>query len=79
MTAALMAGGANAMNEPKDISVEEWREYDFVGRVYRIERPQKLWVGTTTHRVLDIVGIVHCVPAPGYHGCVLRWKGEVIF
>lgn len=60
------------MEAPKDITVEEWREYDFGGRVYRIDAPQKLWIGTTTHRVLDAHGIVHCVPAPGFSGCVLR-------
>ena len=65
--------------EPRDISVEEWREYDFGGRVYRITRPKALYIGTTTHRVLDHEGTIHCVPAPGYHGCVLRWKGPVIF
>lgn len=21
-------------------------------------------------------GIVHCVPAPGFQGCVLRWKSK---
>lgn len=63
----------------KDISVEEWREYDFGARVYRIEAPQKLYIGATTHRVVDATGVVHCLPAPGYHGCVLRWKGPIIF
>jgi hypothetical protein len=60
--------------EPKDISVEQWREYDFGGRVYRIDAPQRLWIGTTTHRVQDGSGLVHCVPAPGQSGCVLRWQ-----
>ena len=60
---------------PLDISDEEWREYDFGGRVYRIESPQSLYYrnGGTTHRVVDLWGIVHCVPAPGTDGCVLRW------
>ena len=60
----------------KDISMEEWREYDFSGRVYRIERPVTLFFreGGTTHRVLGKDGIVHCMPAPGVNGCVLRWK-----
>ncbi len=54
---------------------EEWREYDFAGRVYRIVYPVLLVYreGGTTHRVVDKSGRVHCVPAPGYHGCVLRW------
>jgi hypothetical protein len=53
---------------------EMFREYDFGGRVHRIDDPQTLWVGKTTHRVLDHAGIVHCVPSPGFHGCVVRWK-----
>lgn len=63
----------------KDISDEEWREYDFGGRVYRIEDPRDLYVGNSTHRVVDAKGVAHCVPAPGKSGCVLRWKGEVKF
>lgn len=60
--------------------VEEWREYDFGGRVYRIEKPQTVYYrpGGSTHRVTDAEGIVHCVPAPGQNGCVLRWKGPVV-
>lgn len=57
----------------KDLSKELWREYDFGGRVYRIDEPVSLWIGKTTHRVLDAAGIVHCTPAPGEGGCVLRW------
>ncbi len=60
--------------EPKDLSDELWREYDFGGRAYRIENPKSLYVGTTTHRVVDAENTVHCVPAPGKEGCVLRWK-----
>lgn len=54
---------------------EAWREYDFGGRVYRIHEPVALFMraGGTTHRVLDRQNIVHCVPAPGHAGCVLRW------
>lgn len=59
--------------ETKNLSAELWREYDFGGRVYRIDAPTTLVVGTTTHRVIDGVGVVHCVPAPGVDGCVLRW------
>ena len=59
---------------PKDLVKEEWREYDFGGRTYRVDSPQTLWIGNTTHRVLDMAGIVHCVPAPGKDGCALRWK-----
>lgn len=71
------------MNELKKIDVagvEEWREYDFEGRVYRINTPKSVefQLNSTTHRVTGADGIVHCVPAPGYRGCVLRWKGPVI-
>ena len=59
-----------------DLTTEEYREYDFGGRVYRITKPEKLFMrpGGTTHRVLDADGVIHCVPAPGVCGCVLRWK-----
>jgi hypothetical protein len=60
--------------EPKDISKEQWREYDFGGRTYRIESPRQLFIGTTTHRVVDANGVVHCVPAPGQDGCAARWQ-----
>lgn len=61
--------------EPKDVSDELWREYDFdrAAGPYRIEYPVKIWIGETTHRVQDLEGVVHCVPAPGRFGCVLRW------
>ncbi len=60
--------------------VEEWREYDFGGRFYRIEKPVSVEYrpGGSTHRVTDAEGVVHCVPAPGFQGCALRWKGPVI-
>ena len=50
-----------------DISVEQWREYDFGGRVYRITAPVSLYMksGGSMHRVVDGAGVVHCVPAPG--------------
>ena len=62
--------------EPKDLTKELWREYHWEGRSvpYTISSPQKLWIGTTTHRVLSADGVVHCLPAPGERGCVLRWK-----
>ena len=64
--------------ESKDLTSELWREYDFGGRVYRIDKPKQLFMrpGGTTHRVVDISGIVHCCPAPGYMGCVLRWRSK---
>jgi len=60
--------------------VEEWREYDFEDRVYRIERPISVEFrpDSTTHRVTGQDGVIHCIPAPGHRGCVLRWKGAVI-
>lgn len=60
----------------KSLTDEEWREYDYGGRVYRIDRPQTLFYrpNGTTHRIVDSDGVAHCVPAPGYFGCVLRWK-----
>ncbi len=58
--------------------VEEWREYEFGKErtVYRIESPVEVQFspGGSTHRVVDKSGVVHCVPAPGQNGCVLRWK-----
>lgn len=61
-----------------DITTEAWREYDFGGRVYRIDNPQKLYyrAGGTTHRIVDSNSVAHCVPAPGQQGCVLRWQGK---
>jgi hypothetical protein len=59
---------------PKSLDDEEWREYDFGGRIYRITAPKELYVGTTTHRVIDSAGVVHCLPSVGQQGCVLRWK-----
>lgn len=72
------------MTELKEYNLagtEEWREYDFSGRVYRIENPVTLWFrpGGTTHRVLDAKGVTHCVPVPGEFGCVLRWVGKIEF
>lgn len=60
--------------------VEEWREYDFGNRVYRINKPESVQFRNEgrTHRVTDADGIVHCVPAPGVYGCVLRWKGAIV-
>ena len=61
-----------------DLTVEVWREYDFGDRVYRIDDPVELITreNGTTHRVVTGDGIVHCVPAPGINGCVLRWKSR---
>lgn len=59
--------------EAKDLRGEQYREYVFGSTVYRIDKPISLYIGRTTHRVVDSLGIVHCVPAVGEQGCVLRW------
>ena len=61
-----------------DASTEAWREYDFGDRVYRINNPVTVFyrAGGSTHRVVDTTGVVHCVPAPGVNGCVLRWQNR---
>lgn len=63
---------------PYALESEVWREYDFCDRIYRIESPKLLYFrkSGSTHRVVDINNIVHCVPAPGHLGCVLRWKSK---
>lgn len=60
------------------LAVELWREYDFEGRVYRINEPVSLTYrkGGSTHRIVDKDGVCHCLPGPGYRGCVLRWKNR---
>lgn len=73
-----------SLEGPKDLTVEEYREYDFLDhegrpRTYRIVDPVAFYYrlnGGTTHRVVDKDGLVHCVPAPGQCGCVLRWKNR---
>ena len=60
--------------ERQSLEKEIWREYEFGGTTYRINHPKWLYVGTTTHRVVDSDNIVHCVPSVGVGGCVLRWK-----
>lgn len=63
--------------QKSDISTEEWREYDFGGRVYRVTGVTLYWrSGGSTHRVVDDKGVVHCLPVPGQQGCVLRWKSK---
>ena len=60
----------------KSLAGEQWREYDFGGRIYRIESPSQLYYrkGGVTHRVIGADGITHCCPVPGYQGCVIRWE-----
>lgn len=64
---------------PLSLTDEEYREYDFGGRLYRIDKPVALYyrVGGSTHRVVDSQGVTHCVPAPTTeNACVLRWKAS---
>jgi hypothetical protein len=60
--------------------IEQWRKYEFNGTTLRIENPVTVQFrqGGETHRVTAPDGTVYCVPAPGYHGCILSWKGEVV-
>lgn len=66
----------NDLVGPVALDDEAWREYDFGGRVYRIENPVALWFrrGGTTNRVVDRAGVAHVLPAPGVNGCVMRWR-----
>lgn len=76
----LVATSYQSSNKLKEfnLTTELYREYDFGGRVYRIDNPVKLFYrdGGITHRILDSENVVHCVPVPGEHGCVLRWKNK---
>jgi len=61
---------------PYDLTDEAWREYQFGDIAYRIYDPVSLYFrkSGSTHRVVDVEGVTHCVPAPGFNNCVLRWK-----
>jgi len=61
-----------------DLTCEQYREYDFGGRKYRIDNPVALYhrPGGSTHRVVDLEGVTHCLPSPGEMGCVLRWLSK---
>lgn len=63
-----------------DISCELYREYVIDGTPYRIAEPVGLYIreGGTTHRVVDSLGITHCVPFPAAK-TVLRWKNRAGF
>jgi len=62
-----------------DISDEATRYYTFGTGPNRythtVIQPRTLVfrAGGSTHRVIDADGVVHCVPAPGHHACVLTW------
>jgi hypothetical protein len=82
MSDRLVEASQNAKVEglvEKSLVDEVWREYDIPGRgsgPYRIWDPVALYYreGGTTHRIVDDKGVVHCVPAPGVNGTVLRWS-----
>lgn len=69
----------------RSVTDELWREYEYFGPVvgddegvqslYHIDHPVMVYFRPDGrfHRILDSEGIVHCVPAPGQFGCVLRW------
>ena len=63
--------------ESKDLNKEAYRIYKWIDPVtgkecrHQIDEPVTLWVGKTTHRILDTNGVVHFVPSVGYFGCVL--------
>lgn len=59
--------------EFKDISHEQERTYIWRDGSVIIKEPQKLFIGKTTHRVVDSLGDVYCVPSVGYHGCYIVW------
>lgn len=67
-----------------DISKEKFRTYEWQDPVsgakitHHIAEPFTLFYesGHTTHRVVDAKGLVHCIPAVGYFGCVLYWKNK---
>jgi len=63
-----------------DISCEEYREYFLIdsGHTYRIDKPVSLYIrkGGSTHRVVDSIGVMHCVLSPETGRAVLRWKNK---
>ncbi len=67
---------------PLNISTERYREYvQADGTTYRIDNPVALYrrEGGTTHRVVDVEGVVHCVPCGALHpAVVIRWKNRDI-
>ena len=61
-----------------DISDEQYREVISNGNVYRIDNPVALIIrpGGSTHRVVDIKGVVHCYADPSLGKSVIRWKSK---
>ena len=59
-----------------DLTDEQYREYDYGNRIYRITNPIGVYfrLGGNTHRVIDADGVAHCVTFPGENkSVVLRW------
>lgn len=72
----------DGLSGPFDVSTELYREYvQADGSVYRIENPIGMYrrEGGTTHRVVDVNGLVHCVPCGVLHpNVVIRWVNRDI-
>ena len=60
----------------KSLDQEKWREYNYTGKVYRINNPREihLYKGCTTHTIVDSEGILRMFPAPGFQGCHITIK-----
>jgi hypothetical protein len=68
---------------PLDVSSELWREYQQAdGSIYRIWHPVALYRrdGGTTHRIVDVYGVVHAVPCGSLHpNVIIRWQNHDVF
>jgi len=66
----------------KNLTKEAVRIYEWTDPItgnrctHRINEPVALYVGKTTHRILDTNGFVHFVPSVGYFGCVLLTENK---
>lgn len=66
----------------KDLKKEAYRIYEWIDPVtgkecrHQIDEPVALFVGKTTHRVLDTNGLTHFVPCIGYFGCILLTQNK---
>lgn len=66
----------NKKIKKKSLNNEEWREYDYTGKTYRVHNPTLLYFyeGSDTHAIIDSEGILRVFPAPGYQGCHVTIK-----
>ena len=68
--------------ESKNLTKEAFRRYEWIDPVtkdtmmHEIKEPVALYLGKTTHRILDTNGLVHFVPSVGYFGCVLLTENK---